>query len=229
MFCVCSPMLAACPVVILLQHQGNVCARPSKPGHRQCLSNGLPENGFLSPKLIDLTLENCWDQEAGRQYSVMSPWQTNAQKRSLRAETAAMCLEKGNSLSSLWHLLAFMDVIRMTIYFASSNIVWWLLSASPLNNSKFCFLPCTQCPQEECEGIYQALPKVVGANEPWIHPSFNSISVKRTALLVIKSQGKHTAKGCTLLWKGSQESLEKDCVKTSLWLFQDGSIYHVFA
>lgn len=72
MLCICSPTLAAHPVVIPLQHKAKVYACPSKPGHRQPLSDNLPKNGFLSPNLIDLTLANCWDQGVGRQYSVIS-------------------------------------------------------------------------------------------------------------------------------------------------------------
>lgn len=78
-------------------------------------------------------------------------------------------LEKGNP-SSLWHHLAFTDVRKMTICFAWSNHVWWLLSASPLINYKY-FLCCTEYLQEGCKCIYLSLSKTADGNDPWMHVS----------------------------------------------------------
>lgn len=107
------------------------------------LSRSLPQNAFLPPKVTGFILESCWDRRGfGRQ------------KNSLRAETAALCLERRKSLSSLWHHL---DTAEMTSL-AWSHRVWRLISASPLINYKCCLLPCTQCLQGGCKGIYPSSP-----------------------------------------------------------------------
>lgn len=111
----------------------------------------------------------------------------------------------------------------MAICFAWSNHVWWLLNA-PLINYQCCLLPCTQYLQEGCKDICQSSLKAAGANEPWIHLPFNSISIKRTALFIClwpKAKEQYTAKVCALLWEGSQVNLEKQC--KSVWLFQDST------
>lgn len=134
-----------------------------------------------------------------------------------------MCLGKMKSVSSLWHHLAFMDVTNMTICFALSNHVWWLLSASPLINYKCCLLPCTQYLQEGCKGIYQSLPKTAGANEPWIHLPFNSISIKRTALLIclLPKAKEYTLPRAVLCFGKDHKWVWRSSVKISVWLFQD--------